>query len=148
MKNAEKAAHPLGHRPASSFFLLHSLRQAAALHQLHAEVVPSLVLPDFVDGHDVGMIEMRGGFSLGTEPGDFVFICEFPGADELERDGAVQAQLSRAEDHAHPAAADFALQLVIAQPMQALPVRRAARTGRRLDDGQPEPAIRHGQSDA
>jgi hypothetical protein len=42
-------------------------RQALALDQLHAEVVLPLVLADFVNRHDVGMVEVGRGLGLPAE---------------------------------------------------------------------------------
>ncbi len=43
--------------------VLPALRQAAAFHQFHAEVMPALMFADFVDWHNVRMIEV--GSRLG-----------------------------------------------------------------------------------
>ena len=43
------------------------VRQAPAGDVVHREVVLPLVLPDFVDGHDAGVLQVGGGFRLSLE---------------------------------------------------------------------------------
>ena len=83
-------------------------RQAAALDQLHAEVVLALVLADLVDRHDVRVIaacaaasaSMRNRCDLGRRG-------ELARQDHLERHRAVEADLPGPVDHAHAAAGDL-----------------------------------------
>ena len=46
-------------------------RQAAAVDQLHAEVVLALVLADLVDRDDAGVVEQGDGLGLVAEPPQF-----------------------------------------------------------------------------
>src|SRR6185369_5941158 len=68
-----------------------------------------------VDGNDVRMIEIGGRFGFGAKPFDGFGRGELFGCDELESDGAIETELARTIGHAHPAASDFAKQLVIAE---------------------------------
>jgi len=90
------------------------LRQTLALDELHAEILLALVLADFVDGHDVRMVELAGGLGLVMKADDLGLAGQFARADELERDQPVQAALPCAIDHAHAAPRDFFQQFVIA----------------------------------
>src|SRR5262249_31535677 len=81
--------------------------QIRPFNQAHAEIVLPLVLPDFVDRHNVRMRRVRRRFSLSFEPLDEVWAGECARADELERNQSIQADLTRFEHNAHPAAGDF-----------------------------------------
>jgi hypothetical protein len=59
----------------STFDIRHSLRQAASFDQLHRIKVAAAFLPDFKDRHDVGVVELRGGFRFSPEPAHFLFCC-------------------------------------------------------------------------
>jgi hypothetical protein len=75
----------------------------------------AVVLADFVNGNDVRMIETGGRFGFGVKT---LLQCErgqVPGQNHLERDGPIQAHLSSAINHAHPAAGDLFEQFVIAK---------------------------------
>ena len=87
-------------------------RQAAALHQLHAEVILPVELTDLVEGNDVGVFEVRGGFGFGAETLSLGLAGEFAGANPLQGHDPVQLELTGAIDHAHAAAGDHFKQLV------------------------------------
>jgi len=70
------------------------------------------MLADRVDGDDVWMSKSGGGFGLAREALQCDAVVRQLGAQDLERDGAVEAFLVRSEDDAHPAAADEAENLV------------------------------------
>ena len=59
--------------------------------------MPPFVSSDFVDGHDVRMIQMGRGGGFRAKAGDFGFVRQFAGADELESDDSIEANLSRFE---------------------------------------------------
>ena len=65
------------------------VRQRAALHQLHAEIVLALVLADFVDRNDIRMIEIGGRFGFGAETLDFNSRGQLARANHLQRNGPV-----------------------------------------------------------
>ena len=83
------------------------LRQALPFDQLHAEVMPALALAGLVDGNNVRMIEVCRSFGFGAKAFDGFGRGELLGRDQLERHGAVQAELPRPIDDAHPAVADL-----------------------------------------
>src|SRR5438874_2652084 len=64
--------------------------QAAALDQLHGEVVLPLVFADVVDGDDVRMIEATALLGFDAEASDLFGRGELAGEDHLEGDDAVQ----------------------------------------------------------
>ncbi len=107
-------------------------REIAAVDQLHAEVMMPLVHADLVDRHDVGMIQMRRGLSFQAKPLEVVGRREPPGADHLQRQHAVQADLPGLEDDPHSPFRDHLDQLVIAEVADAI---RRGRRGVRLAAG-------------
>ncbi len=90
--------------------------QAAALDQFQAEVQPALVLPHFVNGHDVRVIQIGGQFGLVAKAADLG--GRPPGPDHLEGDEAVEALLAGPVHHSHPTLADHAQQFVVAERAQ------------------------------
>jgi hypothetical protein len=91
------------------------LGQAAAVDQLHGEERLALVLADFVDGHDVGVVEGCDGGGLGAEALQVGGRGLRAGAEHLEGDDPAQALLAGLVDDAHAAAGDLFKQLVTAQ---------------------------------
>ncbi len=109
----------LGDQPRGGPRLLlvagHQRHQAAAGHQLHAEVMLALVLADLVDRHDAEVVEQRDGLGFILEAAKLVVAGEEPGLDHLQRDGPVEADLTGLVDDPHAAAAQFAPDLVVAE---------------------------------
>ena len=62
--------------------------EAAALDQLHAEVVLAVVLADLVDRHDVRVVERGDRLGLVPEPPQLVVAGQLAGPDHLEGDRA------------------------------------------------------------
>jgi hypothetical protein len=110
-------------------------REAAALDELHGEVVLALVLADLVDGHDVGVIQLGGGLRLGAEALHVLRGRQVAGQDHFQGDGAAEAGLAGPEDDAHAAAGQFLEDLISRNPGQLIPgfilSGRAARRQRR-----------------
>ena len=81
--------------------------ESHALHQLHREVGMTIVLADFVNRADVGMIQSRGGPSFPPE----ALKCLRVSGDLLwqEFQGNVTAEVFVLGfvDHTHPAATEF-----------------------------------------
>ena len=90
--------------------LLHAL----AVDQLHAEIALVFERADLVDRHDPGVVERGDGLGLVLEPADLLLAGELGVADHLQGDVPVQGDLAGPVDHAHPAPAEDADQLVIA----------------------------------
>jgi hypothetical protein len=89
--------------------------QAVTLDQLHAEEVPTAVLTDLVNGHDVRVVQPGRRFRLQPKTLHLGGRGQLRRQDHLEGDDAVQADLPRPVNHAHPAARDLFLQLVVAE---------------------------------
>ena len=79
----------------------------------------AVVLADLVDRHDLRMIEVRGRLGFKAKPLEVVGCRESTGADHLECQHAIQADLPRLVDDAHPSLGDDLDQLVIAEVADA-----------------------------
>src|SRR5262249_31635939 len=95
------------------------LCKAPSIDERHRKEMLALVLANLEDRYDPRMVEMRGGLGLGVEPFDIILIGELPGQDHLESTRAVQADLAGSEHHAHAAAGQLAVDLVIAKVADA-----------------------------
>lgn len=104
------------------------LREALAFHMAHGKIRPAFVFADFIDRHDVGMLQAGGGFGFRLEAAHLGLGGELAGADELQGDDAVEADLPGLIDGAHAAGANFPEQLVIAEAAKGRR-RRAGRGG-------------------
>src|SRR5262249_53889549 len=114
--------------------------EAASVDQLHGEVALAGVLADLVDRDDPGVVELGDGLGLVLEPAELEGAGPGAGADHLEGDGPVEAELPGPVDHAHGAVTQLAADLVVAEVAHAsaageaiglAAVERAA--GHRLD---------------
>ena len=95
------------HRPA-----LQALPKCFAIDELGDEVVQSLMLAEFVDRQDSGMVEGGRRQRFAFETLDDVVVHEIAG-DDFDRDRPLQACVAPAIDLAHPAGADETEHLVL-----------------------------------
>ena len=81
---------------------VHEVVKGAFVHQLHGDVILAVVAPEREDLHDIGMIDRRGNLRLGFELLDvFLILAElFP--QKLQGDDAVQIDIARPVNGAHP----------------------------------------------
>lgn len=77
----------------------------AAGHEPHGEIMLQLVFPDFVDGDDVGVVQVRGRVRLALEHPQRLGSGQLAGEDHLQGDFAVQAALPGPVNDAHAARA-------------------------------------------
>ncbi len=87
--------------------------QLLAAHQLHRDEVDAVGFVDRVDDRDVRMFERGGSARLLNEPLAPVGVGHQLRRQHLERHLAVQAQVERAIDDAHAAAADLFDDLIV-----------------------------------
>src|SRR5438128_1079484 len=69
---------------------LDPLRQAAALNELHAEVMLPFMLSNFVNRHDVRMIQVSRRFGFTVKAMHVRLRCQLPGENHLESNDAVE----------------------------------------------------------
>ena len=69
-------------------------------------------LADVVDLHDIGVLQPGDGLSLGQEAGGGLGRGVGPAQDHFQCAGAIQSDLPGTVDHAHPAAAQLAQDLI------------------------------------
>ncbi len=76
------------------------------------------MLADFVNGHDVRMVQACRCVCFKTET-TFEFLpCQRSELEQFHRDDAIQRNLTGFVDHPHAATGDFLQQLVIAEGME------------------------------
>ena len=85
------------------------------LDVVHREVVVAFVFADFVDGHNVRMLQFGGGFGFGLETLDEFLAGVGTGQNHFQGDDAVEARLPRLIHDTHAAVGDFFEQLVVAE---------------------------------
>ena len=75
----------------------------------------SLMLADFVNRHDMGMIELRDSFGLVLKAQELIFGGERARLDQLDRDRPIERDLMGLQDDAHPASPELAADLIARQ---------------------------------
>jgi hypothetical protein len=75
----------------------------------------AVVFADFVDRHDVRMLQVRNGLSLGMEALDLRRAGQDARLDHLQRHRPVKADLARLIHHPHATAGEQLQQFVIAE---------------------------------
>jgi hypothetical protein len=85
---------------------LFQLAQVHAIHEFHDEIIELAALTEFINGHNVRVIEPGQRTGLAREPlGESGIAARF-GRQNLERDQSVELPLPRLVNHAHAALAD------------------------------------------
>jgi hypothetical protein len=96
-----------GQRPA-----VEPAGDVAAAAELQREERQAVVFADLINLDDVGVLHAGEGLGFGLEPGQLPRGRVPAGQDHFQGDRPVQADLPRFVDHAHPAATEFAKDLV------------------------------------
>src|SRR6185295_14292529 len=104
--------------------------EVASFDELHGQPGQSAPVQDLEDGNDVGVAELRGGPRLSEEALTHGGVGSEVGPGALQGDVADEAGIPRAEDDAHPPAADLAEDLVVGLAVPGLD-GRLHRPGRR-----------------
>ena len=91
--------------------------QGHALGELHSDEQLTLMLPEVVDGGEVGVAELAGQPRLLGEPADELLLAAELGVQDLQGGDAVQASVSRLEDDAHAASTAHADYLIGPDPV-------------------------------
>jgi len=112
----------LGDRNAQTWPLLElqrptadDLAQGAALEQLHRNEWRAVVLADFVDHGDVGVVQRRGCLGLALKAQPALGIRGQRGRQQLQRDVAVELGVQRFPHQSHAALADALDEAVVSQ---------------------------------
>ena len=81
--------------------------QRHAIQKLHGDERLAVLLADFVNGADVGMVQGRGGLGFALKTGQSLRVSgDFLG-QELQGHKAVQPGVLGLVDHTHPATAQL-----------------------------------------
>src|SRR5262249_32168001 len=99
--------------PRREPFARNELIERAAFDMLHRDEVDLAIGADVVDGDDVGMHERGRGPCFAEEPLAVRGLVDLIGADDFERDAAIQARVPGAVDDAHAALADFGFDAIV-----------------------------------
>jgi len=86
--------------------LRHILFQRWAVHELHHQIGAAVLVTEFVDLHDVRMIQTRGGPGLVQEAPGITLIQRAVRREHLDGDVAVQDPIPRVPYPAHPAGSE------------------------------------------
>ena len=95
-----------------------SAGQVRALDEAHGIERLPLVLPHFVDGDNMRVIQARRRLGLDPQPPREIRRIQRTRQDHLERHGTIQAQLVSPVDDPHAAAANLPLDPVVAEPVR------------------------------
>src|SRR5208282_5754444 len=90
------------HRPAGDTML-----QRYTVEKLHDQEGMAILLPDFMDGTDIGMIEGRRRLRLALEAGQGLAIFDNVIGQKLQGDKAVEGDVLGLVNHSHSAASEF-----------------------------------------
>ena len=104
-----------GRLPRRQRALQETLRERAAVHQLHGEELLPVGLADLMDGDDVRMVQPRDRLRLGAEARQLLRPGEGGRADELQGDGALEPEVLRLVDDPHAAVSDLPQQPVLSE---------------------------------
>jgi len=91
--------------------------EGLALQQLLDDIRSAVVLPDVIDGRDVGMVQDAGGFRLLLEAAEPVRVLRKRRRQHLDRDLSSEPWILRPVDLTHPSGADLAEDLVRTEPL-------------------------------
>ena len=89
--------------------------QTSPFHIIHREVLLAFVFANFVNRHDVGMLQSGRRLGFGAEALHVCGAGQLAGKDHFDGNGAVEADLPGFINHAHAAAGDLLQQFVIAE---------------------------------
>src|SRR5439155_20206072 len=93
----------------------HELGEVLSLDVIHREVMLAVVDAHVVNGDDVRVPEESRSRDLALEPSNDLLTCEPLGQNHLYCDDALEIEMPRAIDHAHPAAGNLFEKFVIAE---------------------------------
>src|SRR6266571_8928830 len=77
--------------------------EVLAFYEAHRDADPEIGLEHLIDRNNVRMIEARGELRLSPQAHAKTFVCRKVGGKKLERDRALEPQVLREVDDAHPA---------------------------------------------
>ncbi len=86
-----------------------------ALDQLHRDVQIPVDLANLVDRADVRVIQRGGGPSLAHQSSRGLLVAVGGLRQHLDRDVAIQSEIARTIDFAHPSGAQPANELIVAE---------------------------------
>ncbi len=109
---AASSASAIFDRQRQNYFRLHAaaphpVLQRQAVQKLHGDERLAVVLANFVDGADIGMVQGRCGLGFALEAGEGLGVLGNIIGQELQGDEAMQLHVLGLVDDTHPAAAEL-----------------------------------------
>ena len=83
------------------------VREGSSVDELHRVVMEPVIEPGAENGHDVLVVQQRGGLGLELEPLPLARVERGSRGQDLERNAPAQRKLLGLINHAHPTAADL-----------------------------------------
>jgi hypothetical protein len=105
------------------------LGQARAVDELHAEILPAVVLADLVDRDDSRMVEVGRRLGLVAEGVHLVVVGPVAGPEHPDGDRPIEVPLPGLVDDPHAAAAEDPQQLEVAEVADTRPARELVGRG-------------------
>ena len=112
LSNLREQPHTLLHFPAR---IIQLRLQIGAIHQLHAEIMPALVLANLVNGDNIRVGEIGCGLGLDVKAPDFLLAGELAVQNHLQGNQPVEALLPGFVNDAHSASGNFTQENVVAE---------------------------------
>jgi hypothetical protein len=81
--------------------------QCQPIQKFHGDERFAVLVVDFVDGADVGMIQRGRSFGLAFEAIQGLWVLRYVVRQELERNKSSELQVLGLVNHTHPAPAEF-----------------------------------------
>ena len=98
-----------------AFDLVNQRGERLAFDKLHGVEMDAPLATDGVDGHDVRVMQLRGGLRFVVKALQMLGVKGGREGQNLKRHAPAQGQLQRFVDNAHAAAADLAHDLEVAE---------------------------------
>ena len=87
--------------------------QRHAIQKLHGNKGLAVLVVNFVDGANVGMVQRRCSFGFALKAAERLRVFGYVVGQKLERDEAAELEILRLIDHTHPAPAQLLKDAVV-----------------------------------
>ena len=100
--------------------VLQQTGEALTIDVTHRKIMLPIVLTNFEDWHNAGMIETRGRLGFALKAKDVFLASQLAGQNHLERYDSIQFDLAGLVDDTHSASRNLLEQLIVAKILTAL----------------------------
>ena len=102
--------------------------QRLAFHAFHGDEIDALIVADFVDRDDVGVVQRAGCLRFPDQTPAAIGAFQSVGRENLEGDHAIEARIQSLVDRPHAAGTQPRLDFVVAQAASRIHRLRSGRT--------------------